>query len=125
MALFMKAAERSSKKRDQLFEVDHADEVFIQELTEQIVEDAAYSLGIGNDNVDAAAKLDLQNPYFSKEARNVLKYEMNIVLRQLQRQNKLHLGHGLEKGQKSHPLTAFLKAHLFDVVREEIISPTL
>jgi hypothetical protein len=119
------ATSQQKKMKEKSFEVDFKDEAFILNLTDDIVEDVAFILNIEGNNHASGGGLSIENPYRNKEARDILKYQLNMALRNFEREKKIHLADGTENGQKGHPIVPYLKAYLFEAVRNEILAPSV
>lgn len=119
---FLQSQAKSAKESKQKhFELEYDDEVLIQKLTHDIVEDVAYTLHIEEAE---QGKFGRENPYYTKEGREFLRYQLNIALRKLGREKKIHFGKGTEKIKHQHPLVAYLKTYLFEAVRDEMTAPS-
>lgn len=116
--LFTKKEKKPVKPAE--FELEAADERVIQMMTDDIVEDAGYLLQTQNGTQGGTIGVVSQNPYYNKDARDMLKYELNAALRAMSRNLKLHLSRGIKQGQRQHPLFPYLKTYLLDAVRTEM-----
>lgn len=133
MALYFQrdaAAEpkKLSAKRKQLqehFEITASDELLITQLSDDLVENVAYLMKFDQAEAVTVAGGASKNPYRGKEFRDMLKYQINSLLRKMQREKKIHLGSGVEKGQREHPLVPYIRASLFDALCKEFKTPTV